>query len=291
VIVDTLKTYDEHRPFLFGVAYRMLGSVSDAEDILQEAFLRRHGADREPIASPKAWLATVVTRLRINHLNSARVQREHYVGPWLPEPVVTDPAGARGDHDQLAESLSQAFLVLLESLGPTERAVFLLREVFSYEFEEIARIVGKSEVNCRRLLSRAREHIADKKPRFESSPAEAEGILNQFLQSLDSGDVDSLLAVLGAGVSVVTDGGGFTNAALRPIVGADKVSRFLLGASRKFGIGTRAYRRANINNQPGFIGYLDGRPVQVAVFEILEGRIQTIRFINNPAKLQHLSSE
>jgi RNA polymerase sigma-70 factor (ECF subfamily) len=266
----------------------MLGSVTDAEDILQEAFLRWHGADRERIESSKAWLSTVVTRLCINQLNSARVQREHYVGPWLPEPIVTDPAHVHRDNGQLAESLSQAFLVLLESLAPTERAVFLLRDVFSYEFEEIAGIVGKSAVNCRQLLSRARQHIADKRPRFESSPAEAEGILNQFLQSLESGDVNSLLAVLSADVSVVTDGGGFTNAALRPIVGVDKVSRFLLGATRKFGIGMRAYRYANINNQPGFVGSVDGRVVQVAVFEIVNGRIQTIRFINNPAKLRHL---
>ncbi len=288
MIVDSLETYEEYRPFLFGIAYRMLGSVSDADDILQEAFLRWHGTDRELIELPRAWLSTVVTRLCINQLNSARVQREQYVGPWLPEPIVTDPADTLRDNGQLAESLSQAFLVLLESLSPTERAVFLMREVFGYEFEEIARIVGKSEANCRQLLSRARRHVADKKPRFESSPAEAEGILNHFLQSLESGDVNSLLAVLSADVCVVTDGGGFTNAALRPIVGADKVSRFLLGATRKFGIGRRAYRYANINNQPGFIGYVDGRAVRVGVFEIVNGRIQTIRFINNPAKLKHL---
>jgi RNA polymerase sigma-70 factor (ECF subfamily) len=288
MIVDSLETYEEWRPFLFGIAYRMLGSVTDAEDILQEAFLRWHGADREPIESPKAWLSTVVTRLCINHLNSARVQREHYVGPWLPEPIVTDPADPHRDNGQLAESLSQAFLVLLESLGPTERAVFLLREVFNYEFEEIAHIVGKNAANCRQLLSRARQYVADKKPRFESSPAQAEGILNQFLQSLESGEVDSLLAVLSDDVSVVTDGGGFTNAALRPIVGADKVSRFLLRAARKFGLDARVYRYASINNQPGFIGSVDGQAVQVAVFEIVSGRIQTIRFINNPAKLKHL---
>jgi RNA polymerase sigma-70 factor (ECF subfamily) len=288
MLAHTLETYDEHRPYLFGIAYRMLGSVTDAEDILQEAFLRWHGTDMEPIESPRAWLSTVVTRLCINQLNSARVQRENYVGPWLPEPVVTNPADAIRDNGQLAESLSQAFLVLLESLRPTERAVFLLREVFDYDFDEIARIVGKSEANCRQLLARARQHVADKKPRFESSPAEAEGILNQFLAALDSGDVDSLLSVLSPDVSVVTDGGGFTNASRRPIVGPDKVSRFLLGASRKFGLGARAYRFTSINNQPGYIGYVHGQAVQVGVFEIAGGQIRTIRFINNPAKLRHL---
>jgi RNA polymerase sigma-70 factor (ECF subfamily) len=291
MLAETLETYDEHRPYLFGIAYRMLGSVTDAEDVLQESFLRWHGADREAIESPRAWLSTVVTRLCINHLKSARVQREQYVGPWLPEPVVTDPSDAVRDNGQLAESLSQAFLVLLESLRPTERAVFLLREVFDYDFAEIAGIVGKSEANCRQLLARARQHVADRKPRFESSPLEAEGILNQFLAALDSGDVDSLLAVLSADVSVVTDGGGFTNASRRPIVGPDKVSRFLLGANRKFGLGARAYRFTSINSQPGFIGSLDGQVVQVGVFEIVNRRIRTIRFINNPAKLTHLRVE
>ena len=288
MVVDNQDTFDEHRPLLFSIAYRMLGSVADAEDILQETYLRWHCADREPIESPKAWLSTVATRLCINQLHTARAQREHYVGPWLPEPVVTDPAEARRDNDQLSESLSLGFLLLLERLTPTERAVFLLREVFGYEFEEIARVVEKSELNCRQLLRRARQHMADRRPRFESSPAQAEVLLDRFLKAIDAGDLDSLLAVLCEDVTVVTDGGGITNAALRPIVGAEKVSRFILGATRKFGIPMRANRHANINNQPGFIGYVDGRAVQVAVFEIVEGRIQTIRFINNPAKLNHI---
>jgi RNA polymerase sigma-70 factor (ECF subfamily) len=185
--------------------------------------------------------------------------------------------------------LSLAFLVLLESLAPAERAIFLLRDVFGYEFDEIACVVEKNEVNCRKLLSRARQHVADKRPRFESSPAQAEVLLNQFLRAIDSGDVDSLLAVLREDACVVTDGGGFTNAALRPIVGADKVARFIMGATRKFGIELRDNRHTIINNQPGIIGCLDGRVVQVAVFEIVQGRIQTIRFINNPAKLRHLT--
>lgn len=289
MLAHTLQTYDELRPYLFRIAYRMLGSVTDAEDVLQETYLRWHRANRELIESPKAWLSTVATRLCINHLHSAHVQREQYVGPWLPEPIVTDPADTRRDNDQLGESLSLAFLVLLESLAPTERAVFLLREIFGYEFEEIARIVEKTEENCRQMLSRARRHIVDKKPRFESSPAHAEALLDQFLLAIDSGDVNSLLAVLSKDVAVVTDGGGLTNAALRPIVGADHVSRFILGASRKFGIGMRAYRHANINNQPGLIGYVDGRAIQVAVFEIAAGRILTIRFINNQVKLRHLN--
>lgn len=288
MIADTLGTYDEQRPYLFGIAYRMIGSVTDAEDILQEAFLRWHGADREAINSPRAWLSTTVTRLCINYLNSARVQRQRYVGPWLPEPVVTNPAQSERESNQLAESLSQAFLVLLETLKPTERAVFLLREVFDYDFEEIARIVQKNPANCRQLLARARQHVEDRKPRFEAFPAEAEGILNQFLAALDSGDVCSLLAVLSADVSVITDGGGFTNASRRPIVGPDKVSRFLVGARRKFGLATRDYRFTSINHQPGFIGYSNGRAVQVGIFEIVCGGIRTIRFINNPEKLQHL---
>src|SRR5882757_9141364 len=171
---DALAAFNGHKSLLFAIAYRMLGTVMDAEDMTQETFLRWQKCDHDKIDSPKAWLSTVITRLCINHLKSARVQREEYVGPWLPEPLVVDPAANPAENARLSDSLSVALLVLLESLSPTERAVFVLRDVFNYEFEEIALIVEKSEANCRQLLSRAHQHLAERRPRFESSPEQQE---------------------------------------------------------------------------------------------------------------------
>jgi len=180
---DTLAAFTEHKPRIFGVAYRMLGSVADAEDMVQETFLRWQKSDRTGIKSSEAWLTTVVTRLCINHLKLARVQREEYIGPWLPEPIVAEDAIDPRENAEQAESLSMAFLVILETLSPTERAVYLLREIFAYEFAEIARIVEKSETNCRQLLSRARQRVAERRPRFKTSADQQKRVVEAFLKA------------------------------------------------------------------------------------------------------------
>ena len=202
--------YEELRPLLFSIAYGMLGSVGEAEDVVQEAFLRFHRviAEGERVESPKAYLSAVTTRLGIDHLRSARVRREHYVGEWLPEPLVTDPAPGPAEHAATADSLSMAFLVLLETLSPVERAVFLLREVFDYGYDEIARIVGKGEANCWQLYVRARRHIDEGKPRFDASREQREELARRFFAAAEQGDVDALEQMLADDVVVFGDGGG-----------------------------------------------------------------------------------
>src|SRR5919106_103237 len=222
--------YEDLRPLLFSIAYRMVGSASDAEDIVQEAFLRFHqesgkGTD---IESPKAWLSTVTTRLAINHLQSARVRRESYVGTWLPEPVITDSESEGARHAETADSLSLAFLVLLESLGPVERAVFLLREVFDYGYDEIAAVVGRSEDNCRQIAVRARRQVEAKRPRFEASRKKREELSRRFFDAVMGRDADGLIRLLAADVVAYGDGGGKAPAFPRPVFGREKVARVLL---------------------------------------------------------------
>jgi RNA polymerase sigma-70 factor (ECF subfamily) len=262
------------------MAYRMLGSVMDAEDVVQEAYLRwQRAAREEEIRSPKSYLAAVVTRLCIDQLRSARARREEYVGPWLPEPLPTDRA-------LLDDSLSMAFLVLLESLNPTERAVFLLREVFDYEYREISQLVGKSEENCRQIARRARQSVAARRPRFESSPEQEERLMRRFLEACFGGDMDGLLALLSEDVTLWSDGGGKTRAALNPIYGADNVARFIWGILRKAPSGF-VVRPAFFNGRPGIIGYFgDGRPHSVVTFDFAEGSIRAIRLVVNPEKLR-----
>src|SRR5918992_1114130 len=222
--------YEELRPLMFAIAYRMLGSVSDAEDIVQEAFLRFHRETRAGarIDSPKAYLSAVTTRLGIDHLRSARVRRESYVGPWLPEPLITDEDAAVTRHAETADTLSMAFLLLLESLSPVERAVFLLREVFDYGYDEIAAIVGKSEVNCRQIAARARQHVEEGRPRFEASRRRREELGQRFFAAAEEGDVQGLVRMLAEDVVVYGDGGGrVPGAARQPIHGEDKASRLL----------------------------------------------------------------
>src|SRR2546426_7255458 len=190
------------RPLLFSIASRMVGRAMDAEDLVQDAYLRWHGAPDVDVRSPKAYLATIVTRLAINHLHSARVQRESYVGPWLPEPLMTEHVPDASGHVELSESLSMAFLVLLERLSPVERAVFLLSEVFDFEYAEIARIVDKTEANCRQLLTRARKHIGAHRARFEADPRQAEGLMQRFTQAAGTGDLDGLLALLAQDITL-----------------------------------------------------------------------------------------
>jgi RNA polymerase sigma-70 factor (ECF subfamily) len=278
-----IGVFDQHRPLLFSIAYRMLGSVMDAEDVVQEAYLRWQRAPQAEVRSPKAYLSAVVTRLCIDQLRSARARREEYIGSWLPEPLPTEPAP---DAALLDESLSMAFLVLLESLNPTERAVCLLREVFDYDYGEISRLVDKSEENCRQIARRARQSVAARRPSFESSPEQEERLMGSFLEACFGGDMEGLLALLSEDVTLWSDGGGKTRAALNPIHGADKVARFFSGILRKAPAGF-VVRRASINGRPGLIGYFeDGRPQSVATFDVAEGSIRAIRLVVNPEKLR-----
>ena len=280
------RTYDQHRPLLFSIAYRMLGSVMDAEDVVQEAFVRWRRVPEAEVRSPKAYLSAVVTRLCIDRLRSARARREQYVGPWLPEPLPDERApDAAEETVVLEESLSMAFLVLLESLTPVERAVFLLREVFDYDYAEVSRIVGKEEANCRQISRRARATVAARRPRFERSPKEEERLTNEFLQACSAGDMEGLLRLLSEDVTLWSDGGGKTRAALNPVHGAGNVARFFSGILRK-APSDLAVRRTSINGRPGLIGYFgDGTPQSVATFEFAEGNILAIRLVVNPDKL------
>jgi RNA polymerase sigma-70 factor (ECF subfamily) len=293
---DTTRepVYEELRPLLFSLAYQMVGSTSDAEDIVQEAFLRFHRETTggTEIAAPKAWLSTVTTRLAINHVQSARVWRERYVGTWLPEPLVTDPEpGGPMQDAETADSLSLAFLVLLESLGPVERAVFLLREVFGYGYEEIAAVVGKSPDNCRQVAVRARRQVEARKPRFEASRRKREELARRFFEAVEADDAQGLVRLLAADVVVYGDGGGKAPASLRPVYGRERVVQ-LVGQFKPWWfqrLGVRSVRYAEVNGQPGAL-YLDpdGYPVAVVSLDIADDLVQTVHTITNPDKLRHL---
>ena len=283
------KIFQQHRPLLFSIAYRMLGSVADAEDTVQEAFVRWQQVSVTEVRSPKSYLSAVVTRLCLDHLRSEKVRREEYVGPWLPEPLLTDGSLDVAETVELDETLSMAFLVLLERLTPVERAVFLLREVFDYDYAEIARIVAKSEANCRQIARRARESVAARRPRFEVSPEQEERLMDSFLEACSDGDMESLLALLSEDVILYSDGGGKVRAALNPIYGPEKVSRFLLGILGKTppGFSTKIVW---INGHPGVIGYVDDQPMSAVALEATVDRIQTIRIVVNPEKLKTIPS-
>ncbi|MEM7347479.1 MAG: RNA polymerase sigma-70 factor, partial [Chloroflexota bacterium] len=254
-MIDHATTFDEYRSYLFSVAYRMLGSAMEAEDMVQETFLRWQKVTEDKIESVKAYLTTIITRLCLDHLRSAKVQRENYVGAWLPEPLVSEQVPDPEDNVDLAESLSIAFLILLESLTPTERAVFLLREVFDYDYVDVARIVNKTEANCRQMVRRARQHITARRPRFDPDPAAQEKLLLQFMEACLSGDMPGLLTLLADDITFRSDGGGQINSALNPIYGADKVSRFLFGVLKKVPDGLTPHL-ARVNNRPGVISYV-----------------------------------
>ncbi len=289
--MSTAETYQRLRPLMFSIAYRMLGSVSEAEDIVQEAFLRYHAAQGRPtgIDSPKAYLSAVTTRLCIDHLRSARARRETYPGEWLPEPLLTEEPADPAGHAEQADSLSMAFLLLLERLSPVERAAFLLHDVFGYGYEEIARIVGKSQDNCRQLALRARRHVAEHKPRFEASRSKREELAARFFSAVGDGNVDDLVSMLAADAAVYGDGGGVSPSWPRPIAGRDRVVRLMAGLGRQIrqlGIVTQ---RVEINGQPGAM-FLDpdGRLINVFVLDIADGQVQTVRSVINPDKLHHL---
>ena len=276
-------THDELRPLLFSLAYRMVGGVGEAEDLVQEAFLRLHRAG-DDVAAPKAFLTTVVTRLAIDHLRSARVRREAYAGPWLPEPLVRDPAPGPAESVEDDETLSLAFLTLLERLSPVERAVYVLHELFGYGHGEIAEVVGKSSANCRQILARARRHVDRGRQRFEPSRREREALLTRFLAAVRAGDVAGLADMLAADAVHYADGGGNTRATLLPIHGAAKIARLWA----KLGADAGAYelRMADVNGQPGVVATdPEGRVGGVITLGVAGGRVISVWAVVNPDKL------
>jgi RNA polymerase sigma-70 factor (ECF subfamily) len=283
-----LATFSQYRGLLFSVAYRMLGSVADAEDMLQETFIRWQQAAHEEIRSPRAFLVTIITRLCINQLQSARARREEYVGEWLPEPLVTDPGSDPLGVVKADESISMAFLLLLERLTPMERAVFLLREVFEYEYEEIADALGENEANCRQILRRARQHVGDVRRRFDASTRAHADLLRRFIQATRRGEIQGLVDLLANDAVLHTDGGGKALALATEVRGAEQVARTILDRMGAVVPRNLVVRMTNINGEPGFVSYLDGKPFSAFTVNASGGRVQTIYIVTNPEKLAHL---
>jgi RNA polymerase sigma-70 factor (ECF subfamily) len=282
-----LEAFNSHRPTIFGIAYRMLGRVSEAEDMVQEVWLRWQKQDEATITTPKAWLVSTMTRLCIDQLRSARRQREEYYGVWLPEPLMASSAPGPDEAAALSDSLTMAFMVMLDSLDPVERAVFLLREVFSYDYADTAAVVGKSEANCRQIVSRAKAHLrSDKKP--PAPPSEqAQRLVEQFLSAANTGEVKQLLAMLAEEAVVYSDGGGKVKAAGRPIISADHVSRFFIGIWPRLPADTE-WRPALINGRTGMLMHSKGEIYGACSFEIADDLIRNIYMVLNPEKLRHL---
>ena len=283
-----LATFDRYRSLLFSIAYRMLGSVADAEDMLQETFIRWQQAPGKEIRSPRAFLVTIISRLCINHLQSARVQREEYVGQWLPEPIITGPGSDPLEIIRVDETLSMAFLVMLERLTPVERAVFLLREVFEYEYSEIASVLSQSEANCRQILSRAKQHVSRMRPRFKTSQRQKNDLLENFLKATSSGDMEGLVALLSSDVVLHSDGGGKAIAVPNLIQGADNVARGILGGLGRLVPKHLLRRLAQINGAPSIVSYIEGKPHSVLTLDSSEQHIHTIYVLTNPDKLAHI---
>ncbi|MEU5320525.1 RNA polymerase sigma-70 factor [Streptomyces sp. NPDC021056] len=282
------EEFQELRPLLFSIAYRILGSVSEAEDAVQETWLRYEASPTEP-RSVKAYLSAAVTRVSINVLRSARVRREAYVGPWFPEPLLADPYQDPERSAELADSVSTAALLLLERLSPLERAVFVLREVFDFGFPEVASAVGRSEAACRQLVVRARRHMAEGRPRFEASHKERTELASRFFQALREGDVDGLQELLAAEVTLVGDGGGKAPQLARAVVGARNVARLLAGVFPRMARAAVTFEPHEVNGEPGAVFRdRDGKVLHTMVLDVREGRIRTIRNVVNPDKLRHL---
>ena len=293
--LDATRVFDEHRGLLVSVAYRVLGSVTDAEDAVQEAWLRWSSVDPSEIDNPRAFLVRVTTRLAIDRLRRAKARRESYVGPWLPEPVLTgrDPA----EDAAMAESVSMAMLVVLETLSPLERAVFVLREAFGMPHSEIAEVLGRKEEAVRQLARRARDHVRERRIRFDADQTEQRRVTERFLQAASNGDLEALMEVLSPGVTLVADGGGRALAPRRPVRGADKVARFLVAVAKEeqtarflqsVGSEPSAEVRvhlAQVNGGPGVVITAGGEPITALVLDVSEGLVQTVRLVANPEKL------
>jgi RNA polymerase sigma-70 factor (TIGR02957 family) len=292
---DAAGVFDEHRGLLVSVAYRILGSVSDAEDAVQEAWLRWANVDHSEIADPRAFLVRVTTRLAIDRLRRAKARRESYVGPWLPEPILTrqDPA----EDAAMAESVSMAMLVILETLSPLERAVFVLREAFGMPHAEIADVLGRKEEAVRQLARRARDHVRERRSRFDADQTEQRRVTERFLEATTTGDLEALMEVLSPGVTLVADGGGKALAPRRPVRGADKVARFLVTVATEErmarfleSVGSEPapdlrIHLAQLNGSPGIVATSGGRPITALVLDVADGLVQTVHLVTNPEKL------
>ena len=292
---DAVHVFDEHRNLLVSVAYRVLGSVTDAEDAVQEAWLRWSSVDHSGIVDPRAFLVRVTTRLAIDRLRRAKTRRESYVGPWLPEPILTRQDLA--EDAAMAESVSMAMLVVLETLSPLERAVFVLREAFGMPYAEIADVLGRKEEATRQLARRARDHVRERRSRFDADQNEQRRVTERFLEATSTGDLKALMAVLSPGVTLVADGGGRALAPRRPVRGADKVARFLVAVANEErtvqfleSVGDEPapdlrIHLAHVNGGPGVVATSGGRPITALVLEVSDGLVQTVHLVANPEKL------
>ncbi|MFC1434224.1 RNA polymerase sigma-70 factor [Streptacidiphilus sp. N1-3] len=284
---DALALFQQHRPVLFGIAYRMLGSASDAEDILQDAWLSWSRVDTAGVAEPRAYLARTVTNLSLNRLGSAAVRRETYVGTWLPEPLVTVPDA--GGEVERAETVSLAMMVVLESLSPLERAVFVLKEVFGFAHAEIAAMLERTEAAVRQVGSRAKAHVQAGRPRYEAPPELRRRVTEEFLAACVGGDLNRMMEMLAPEVTLWSDGGGKVKAALRPITGADKAARWILGILLNRPVPDLAVHRVDINGQPGLLFSSGAAVDSVMVVELDETGITAIRLVRNPDKLRRIT--
>ncbi|MFI6594676.1 RNA polymerase sigma-70 factor [Nonomuraea sp. NPDC050536] len=294
-----MSSFEDQRSLLTGVAYRILGSVADAEDVVQEAWLRWSGVDEATVDDPKAYLIRVTSRLAIDRLRWAKSRREAYVGPWLPEPISLAPDVA--EHAELADSVELALLVVLETLSPLERAVFVLREAFDLPFSEIAQVIGRGEAATRQLAKRAREHVQDKRARFEVDLGQRRQITERFMTAASDGDLDGLMELLSSEVTLVSDGGGKARSPLRTLTGAINVTRFLASITTPDGIAKfmasisvtdfadMSYGMATVNDAPAIVMSVAGRVVSVMALDIKDGAIDTIYLLANPDKLTHLT--
>lgn len=288
--LNPLDAFEQERSRLFGIAYRMLGSVSEAEDIVQDAYLRWHTVAHSSVENAQAFLVRMVTRLCIDALKSARSRRTEYVGPWLPEPLVVDEQQNPAAIQELADDLSMAFLLMLERLTPVERAVFLLRESFAFSYAEIGAVLGKTEQNCRQIARRARQHLDTDEQLVPADPHEHDLLLTQFLHAVCDGDVQSMVKVLAHDAVLYSDGGGKASAARNPVISADHVARFMAGLMRK-ATDEVEFRLAQVNGRTGLLIYYQGHLLNVLTFFIADGKIQRLFAVLNPDKLPHESDE
>jgi len=292
--VSDTEVFEAHRGLMFAMAYRMLGSVADAEDAIQDAWLRWTAVPRSDIAEPRAYLVRIITNTALNRPRSARARRESYIGPWLPEPVLTDASPDAAERAELAESVSVAMLVVLESLAPEERAAFVLREVFGFAPAEIGEALGRSDAAVRQLVHRAREHVRARRPRFDVDKGQQREVTERFLAAATGGDLDQLMEVLAPEVRLTGDGGGIARAPLRPIVGAAKVVRFIAAISGRPYMGIEisgmAIDIAEINGSPGVVVSAAGRVITTMTAVVADGRITEIQLIANPDKLRAITA-
>lgn len=289
---SAIDLFESNRPVLFGVAYRMLGSAADAEDLVQETWLKWRTASVEALRSPRSWLVTVITRLCLDQLRSARARREQYVGPWLPEPITVAMAPEPGPEvaADAVETIDLAFLVMLERLGPVERAAFVLHDVFAFSHDEVAEVVGKSTAACRQVLHRARARLQESRKRFDASAAERERLTRAFLRAAGAGDMEALVAILAEDVALYSDGGGKALAALKPIYGRHRIANFAVTTARKYADIAR-FEPALLNGGPGLLMYEGGELTGAYVLGCSEGRVHEVWIMRNPDKLAGLARQ